>query len=702
MSELQLHTPIEFLNGVGPQRAEMLREELRIARIADLLYFFPFRYEDRTRIDTIQNASRLRDNYQFKGHFIDIHTKKVGKRKKQLHARFSDGTGEIQIIWFQGQDWVFRQINQEEEFVIYGKLTNYKGSLNIAHPEVKKATEFLKEHQTSFHPVYSTTDKLRKNYLDSRGIARLTKRLVENIQGAIRETLPEHLLNRYRLVNRAEALCDMHHPRDAEALRQARRRLKFEELFFTQYLNLETKFKRHSESKGWIFAEVGDLVNQFYAENLPFELTGAQKRVIKEIRHDMNTGHHMNRLLQGDVGSGKTLVALMCMLVACDNQAQACLMAPTELLATQHFHSITDLLGGLEVKVALLTGSTKRAQRKEILESASNGELSILIGTHALIEPVVRFKNLGLAVIDEQQRFGVAQRAGLYTKNNPSPHILVMTATPIPRTLQMSVFGELDVSVIDELPIGRKQVQTIHKRESHRLSVLGFMRKLIEDGRQIYVVYPLIEESSKLDLLNLKKGFEYLETEFPRPKYQISIVHGQMDTEAREVEMKRFVNGETQIMVATTVIEVGVNVPNACLMIIENSERFGLSQLHQLRGRVGRGTEQAYCILMSKEKLSVEARKRINVMCSTNDGFRISQVDLELRGPGEISGLAQSGQIEYMVADLVEDGAVLAEANKVIWEILNKDPMLDLEENRVLRRSIAELRTEHKDWSKIS
>jgi ATP-dependent DNA helicase RecG len=686
LSEQILKTPIAYLKGVGPQRAEILKKEISIFTYGDLLTNYPFRYIDRTRfykinevngeLPLIQILVRLKS--------FEIIGEKQGRR---LVTQAKDETGEIELVWFQGIKWIEKNIKLNHVYIIFGKVTFFNNKVQMAHPEMEL---FSKENQSrgnlSLQPVYSSTEKLKQFSLDSKGIQKIVSPLLDLVINDVEEVLPDYLIKKYKLYSRKEALFYIHFPQDAITLQKAQATLKFQELFFIQLRLLRSKLIRSKKFKGNLFTTVGDKFNFFYKEMLPFSLTNAQKRVIREIRLDSQKGIQMNRLIQGDVGSGKTVVALMSMLLAIDNGFQACLMAPTEILATQHYHSIKSLLRDDFVEIALLTGSTKKKERKVLFENLESGELSILIGTHALIEDTVKFKNLGLAVIDEQHRFGVEQRASLWRKNSIPPHVLVMTATPIPRTLAMTLYGDLDISVIDELPAGRKPIQTLHMYESQRLRMFGFMKQEIAKGRQVYIVYPLIQESAKLDLKNLEDGVENMSREFPLPEFKISIVHGQMKAAEKEFEMQRFVKGETQIMVATTVIEVGVNVPNASVMIIENAERFGLSQLHQLRGRVGRGAEQSYCILMSGMKLSKEAKIRLDTMVRTNNGFEISEIDLQLRGPGNIEGKEQSGVLDLKLADLAQDQSILHEARKSVISIFETDPELANPEHQILHK----------------
>ena len=681
-----LDTTIEFLKGVGPKRAEILQKELGIFTYGQLLTYYPFRYIDRTRFYKISELQPDLPYVQILGRITGKET--IGeKHKKRIVARLTDETGTIELVWFQSLKWVEENVMRGKVYIAFGKPAVFNGSFSISHPELETYPRPATiTGNMTLQPVYNSTEKLKKFSLDSKGIQKLQGLLIEHCLPEVKETIPAYILEKYKLVNRREALLNIHFPKDTLSLQRAERRLKFEELFFIQLQLLSSKQFREMKFKGHLFSIVGERVNRFYKEILPFALTGAQKRVIKEIRIDTQRGVQMNRLVQGDVGSGKTVVALMSMLLANDNGYQACIMAPTEILARQHYHSIASLLDGKLVKVDILTGNSTKKQRTLLHQQLEAGEIDILVGTHALIEDKVKFKNLGLVVIDEQHRFGVEQRAKLWRKNDIPPHILVMTATPIPRTLAMTVYGDLDVSMIDELPVGRKPIDTRHLFEGQRLRMFGFMKTEIAKGRQVYVVYPLIKESEKLDLLHLEAGIEQMRYQFPLPEYQISIVHGKMPNADKQFEMQRFVEGKTQIMVATTVIEVGVNVPNASVMIIENAERFGLSQLHQLRGRVGRGAEQSYCILMSGQKLSKEGRKRLETMVMTNNGFEISEIDLELRGPGDLAGTQQSGVLDLKLANLVKDQQILQEARNTVIEIFHEDPLLALPENALLKR----------------
>lgn len=701
MTDGILNTPIAYLKGVGPQKADVLKKELDIHTYNDLLQHFPFRYIDRTKFYKISELHGDISLVQTIGRVVSKGI--IGeKRSRRLSVVLKDDTGILELVWFQGISWVDKNLQPGQVFIVFGKPNEFNGKLSMAHPELEIYDPKARKYgNLTLQPVYSSTEKLKQFFLDTRGIQRLVWTLIEIAAKDLKETLPDYLLLKHKLIARKTALTDIHFPGDVNSLDVARYRLKFEELFFIQLKILKNKLLHNQKFKGAIFYEVGEKFNLFYHDKLPFELTGAQKRVLKDIRLDTQRGVQMNRLLQGDVGSGKTVVALMSMLLAIDNGFQTCIMAPTEILARQHYQSIIHLLGEDFITIDLLTGSTPKKKRKVIHQQLEDGSLQILIGTHALIEDVVQFKNLGLVVIDEQHRFGVEQRAKLWRKNAVPPHILVMTATPIPRTLAMTLYGDLDVSVINELPAGRKPIKTLHLYESQRLRMFGFMREEIRKGRQIYIVYPLIKESEKLDLLHLEAGIEAISREFPLPDYRISIVHGKLSPADKEFEMQRFVKGETQIMVATTVIEVGVNVPNASVMIIENAERFGLSQLHQLRGRVGRGAEQSYCILMSGNKLTREARLRLDTMVKTNDGFEISEIDLQLRGPGDLGGTQQSGVLDLKLADLAHDQEILQKARESVIQIFDKDPELLSQENMLLNEF---LRQKHSgiSWEKIS
>jgi ATP-dependent DNA helicase RecG len=705
-----LDSNIEYLKGVGPQRAETLKSELGIFTCRDLLYHFPFRYVDRTKFHKIRDVHNEGETVQFRGILRRLETLGEG-RAKRLVGSLRDETGMIELVWFQSLHWLEKSLQVGKEYVVYGRISEFNGRFNITHPEMEEAAAEGMAAARTFDPVYPSTDKLTQKGLDAKGIRKLMRTLLDGISPSeLNETLPDYLLAQFRLVGKWTAISAIHFPENQGELDAATRRLKFEELLFLQLRILQLRTRRKESIRGFVFEKIGDFFNRFYQEKLPFELTEAQKRVVKEIRADLAIGKQMNRLVQGDVGSGKTVVALMTMLMALDNlrasdgeRYQACLMAPTEILAQQHFASLSELVGDIGVNIGFLSGSVKGKKREAILQQLATGEMHIVIGTHALIEDWVQFKNLGISIIDEQHRFGVEQRAKLWRKNpDGPPHVLVMTATPIPRTLAMTLYGDLDISVIDELPPGRKPIETRHFNEHHRLRVQGFMKEEIAKGRQVYVVYPMIEETETMDLQNLMSGFEALSRDFPPPQYHISIVHGKMKAADKDFEMQRFVRGETQIMVATTVIEVGVNVPNASVMVIENAERFGLSQLHQLRGRVGRGADQSFCLLVTSFKLSSDGRERIQTMVRTNDGFEIAEVDLKLRGPGNIEGTQQSGMLRFLLADLARDGQILAAARDVAIQILEKDPGLAAAEHGRLRAHLAAEGKEAKAWSRIS
>jgi ATP-dependent DNA helicase RecG len=697
-----LETPIEFLKGVGPQRAQLLKTELNISNFEELLQHFPFRYVDRSKFYSIAEVNETVAFIQIKG--LVIKTETIGeKRAKRFVATLKDHTGTIELVWFQGLKWVSEFVKAGEQYVVFGKPIDYKGKFSFSHPEIELYEHYIQLGTEGLHGIYSSTERLKNYGLDSKGILKLMRQLLSQLHGLLPEFLPLSLIQAHHFVSREEAWKNIHIPANANDLKSAEFRLKFEELFIIQMRLLKIKTKRNLSYKGMVFSKVGAHFNTFYNDYLPYELTAAQKRVIKEIRGDMGSGKQMNRLLQGDVGSGKTVVALICMLIALDNDFQSCLMAPTEILANQHYTTITELLKDMPVKVGLLTGSTSKKQRTILFESLLNGDLNILIGTHALIEDHVQFQNLGFVVIDEQHRFGVEQRSKLWSKSQQYvPHVLVMTATPIPRTLAMTVYGDLDISIIDELPPGRKPILTVHRFDDKRLDVYEFIRKQIAAGRQAYIVYPLIEESEKLDYKNLMEGYDMVLYQFPIPQYQISIVHGKMKAKTKDWEMQRFVNGTTQIMVATTVIEVGVNVPNASIMLIESVERFGLSQLHQLRGRVGRGAEQSYCILMSSHKLSKEARLRIDTMVRTNDGFEIAEVDLKLRGPGNIEGTQQSGLVDLKLTNIAQDQEIIEVARNAANYFIDKDPDLQLPEHADLLLFLRQNSKSKSNWSRIS
>jgi ATP-dependent DNA helicase RecG len=694
----KLHNNIEFLKGVGSKRAEILQKELNIFTWNDLIHHFPFRYVDKSKFYRIEEVNEDTQFIQIKGVLKSMQL--IGaNRKRRLQGTFEDDSGSIDLVWFAKTDWIQKALKTGVEYVVYGKPKKFGRSFSITHPEIKTAGEIVKQNH-SLEPVYNTTEKMKKFNLDSKGISRLQMNALEQLNHTeLTEILPLDVLDAYKLLSRNKAYHEIHFPNTEESLSKAIFRIKFEELLLIQLRLLRSKINRNIQNKGFVFEKIDNKFQEFYEKYLPFELTGAQKRVLKEIRKDTLSGKQMNRLLQGDVGSGKTIVSLMTMLMAIDNGFQACIMAPTEILAQQHMDGIADLVKAAGIRCALLTGSVKGKTRKQLLLALAEGEIDILIGTHALIEDSVVFKNLGMVVVDEQHRFGVAQRAKLWKKNTQPPHNLVMTATPIPRTLAMTLYGDLDVSIIDELPPGRKPIQTIHRRENSRLAVFGFIDKEIKKGRQVYIVYPLIEESETLDYNHLMDGYESVKRQFP--ELAISIVHGKMKPADKEYEMKRFVEGKTQIMVATTVIEVGVNVPNASMMVIESAERFGLSQLHQLRGRVGRGAEQSYCVLMTGLKLSNESKARMNIMVETNDGFRIAEEDLRLRGPGDIEGTQQSGIADLRLASLSKDNKILMLAREVATRILNDDPFLDKHENVFLKEYMI-AQHQQKGWGRIA
>ncbi|NPA67234.1 MAG: ATP-dependent DNA helicase RecG [Chlorobi bacterium] len=699
---MQLTDDIQFLKGVGPKRAELLNKELNIFTVNDLLRHFPFRYIDRTKFYKVNEIKEDFPNIQARGIISNFKTKGSG-RKTYLTADFSDQTGTIELIWFKGINRIKQSLTSGKEYIIFGKPARYGRKINIAHPEIDIPEDAGKKIGSSMQAVYPSTEKLAKNNFTSKVFRKIIAGILQSPDIKLPETLPAYIVKKYALLSYRDAVINIHFPKNAETLKRALYRLKFEELFYIQLNILKIKYGRKLKFKGFVFSEVGENFNRFYSEKLPFELTGAQKRVIKEIRKDFASGKQANRLLQGDVGSGKTLVALMLMLIAIDNGYQATLMAPTEILAQQHFKTISGFLEGMNLDIRLLTGSTKQSERRILHEDLKNGKINILIGTHALIEDTVIFKNLGLAVIDEQHRFGVAQRAKMWKKNINPPHIIVMTATPIPRTLAMTVYGDLEISVIDELPPGRKPIKTIHAYDGQRLRVFKFIKEQIQAGRQIYIVYPLIYESENFDYKDLEDGLESISRAFPPPEYAISVVHGRMKPEEKEKAMQLFVKGITNIMIATTVIEVGVDVPNASVMIIESAERFGLSQLHQLRGRVGRGADQSYCILMTSYKLSKEAKIRINTMVETNDGFKIAEVDMKLRGPGDTEGTRQSGiPFELKLADLSKDYKILETARHAADSTLSEDPELKQDKNQILVKQLKSLITRNKKWGMIS
>ena len=701
MNGSYLQTPISYLKGVGPNRASILQSELNIQSYRDLLHHFPHRYIDKTKYYTIQELQKGNAEIQLVGKIVHLKTIEQ-KRGSRLVARFEDATGQMELVWFRGQRWIKENIKLNTAYVIFGRVNWFNGVFSMPHPEMELLSEHQKGIKVALQPIYPSTEKLVAKGISNRVVGKWMQQLFTEMPGSFRETLSDNLLEQLKLLSKSKAMFHIHFPKNIEYLNRAQFRLKFEELFYLQLLLLTNKLARKRKIKGHGFPKVGTLFNSFYTNNLPFELTSAQKKVIKEIRSDLGSNAQMNRLLQGDVGSGKTVVALMAILLAIDNNFQACLMAPTEILANQHFSGIKELLGQLPVNIEILTGSTKQKDRKRIHGALEDGTLNLLIGTHAVLEEKVRFKSLGLAIIDEQHRFGVAQRAKLWHKNAIPPHILVMTATPIPRTLAMSLYGDLDISVIDELPPGRKSVKTVLRSDNNRLKVFQFIRDEIRKGRQVYIVYPLIKESEALDYKDLMDGYESLVRDFPLPNYQISIVHGKMKAADKDYEMDRFVQGKTQIMVATTVIEVGVNVPNASVMIIESAERFGLTQLHQLRGRVGRGAEQSYCILMAGHKLSSEAKTRLETMTSTNDGFEIAEVDLKLRGPGDLMGTQQSGILNLRIADIVKDNALLHRARYCAKQLLKEDPKLEDSSNQNIKIAFQQFLQKKDIWNYIS
>jgi len=694
---MNLNDDIVYLKGVGPAKAKVLAAELGIHTVAQLLEHYPFRHIDRSSMSTVATLNEDDSYVVLRGTVSNMQTVSTGPRRERLTVDFTDDTGALQLVWFAGTKWVREKLKPGVPYLVMGKPTRFNGVWQMTHPEIESGAK-SEQPSADFLPVYNTTDKMKQQGLGSRALARLTETLCASL-GAVPETLPDSLLAKYHLLPRREALIAMHYPVDRQQLDAARTRLKFEELFFMQLDYQYAHSERQRHSVGRVFATVGDCFNRFYNEKIPFPLTNAQKRVIREVREDLRSGHQMNRLLQGDVGSGKTLVALMCMLLALDNGSQACLMAPTEILATQHYHTFLRLLDGLGIGVELLIGSVKPADKKKIKARIASGETQVVIGTHALIEDNVQFRDLGLVVIDEQHRFGVEQRARLWRKSDVPPHILVMTATPIPRTLAMTVYGDLDCSVIDELPPGRHPVRTFHRTEPRRPLVFSFLKQQIDAGRQVYFVYPLIHNNPKLDLRDLEDGLEMVQNYFPRPQYQVSMVHGQLSADEKASEMQRFKEGRTHIMVATTVIEVGVDVPNATVMVIENAERFGLAQLHQLRGRVGRGAEQSYCILMTQDRLSSSSAERIRTMCSTTDGFQIAEADLRLRGPGDMQGLQQSGVLDLKIASIVDDEPLVHACRDEVHDLLAADP--SLQAYPLLRQHLAHSKNKML-WGKIS
>mgnify|MGYP001362936451 FL=1 len=696
-----LNQSIEFIKGVGPARSKLLSEELNLKTIKDLVDFYPYRYIDRSRFYSINEIPKNQSEVQIIGKIRSIRRTKVRYRDR-LNCELYDDTGKIDLIWYRGFNWVEESLKINEDYVVYGKITWFGNKASIAHPEIKTKSNFNRNVPRRLHGIYSSTERLINEGVTQKYFIKIIYNLLNSIQDHIKENLSMSILNEFNLINRYKAIINIHLPESQELLSESIRRLKFEELFFNQLGFQLTRNDRVQKLNGFKFEKVGNNLNEFYKNSLPFELTGDQKKVIKEIRNDFRDGKQMNRLLQGDVGSGKTIVSLMVMLIAIDNGFQSCILAPTEILANQHFKSLSELLIDFDIKVNLLTGSTKVKDRKLIHNDLLSGETNILVGTHAILEDIVQFKNLGLSIIDEQHRFGVAQRAKLWKKNNPPPHILVMTATPIPRTLAMSLYGDLDISSIKELPPGRITTKTVHKYDKNRLSVFKFLKDQIKKGRQVYLVYPLINESEKLDYKDLMDGYESVVREFPRPDYQVSIVHGKMNAKDKDYEMKRFIEKETQILVSTTVIEVGVNVPNASVMVIESAERFGLSQLHQLRGRVGRGNDESYCILMTKDKLSEDSKLRIETMVKVSDGFKLAEVDLKLRGPGDMLGTRQSGMLKFKLADIIYDTEILNNARNSAIKILRDDPRLNNKENLPIRNEISSSSNSKNLWRYIS
>ena len=696
-----LNQSIEFIKGIGPARSKLLGEELNLKTVKDLVDFYPYRYIDRSRFFKINELPKNQSEVQIIGKIKSIKRTKVRFRDR-LNCEFYDSTGKIDLIWYRGFNWVEESIKTNEEYVVYGKLSWFGNNPSIAHPEIKTKSSFNRNIPRRLHGIYSSTEKLVNEGVTQKYFVKIIYNLLNSLQNQIKDNLSLEILTKYNLIDRYKAIINIHLPESQELLSQSTKRLKFEELFFNQLGFQLTKNDRIQKLNGFKFEKIGDNLNKFYKNSLPFELTGDQKKVVKEIRNDFRDGKQMNRLLQGDVGSGKTIVSLMVMLIAIDNGFQSCILAPTEILANQHFKSIKELLSDLDIKIDLLTGSVKTKDRKKIHEDLLSSKTKILVGTHAILEDIVQFKNLGLSIIDEQHRFGVAQRAKLWKKNTPPPHVLVMTATPIPRTLAMSLYGDLDISSIKELPPGRITTKTVHKYDKNRLSVFKFLREQIKKGRQIYLVYPLINESEKLDYKDLMDGYESIVREFPRPDFQVSIVHGKMNSKDKDYEMERFINKETQILVSTTVIEVGVNVPNASVMVIESAERFGLSQLHQLRGRVGRGNEESYCILMTKDSLSEDSKIRIDTMVKVSDGFKLAEVDLKLRGPGDMMGTKQSGILKFKLADIVYDTEILNNARKCAYELLESDSRLIKKENFPIRNEISSSSNSKNLWRYIS
>ena len=700
-NKMNLETPIEYLKGTGTKRAEILKKELNIFTLNDLLQYYPYKYIDKSKFYKIAELSNYANTYiQIKGCITDMNV--VGQNKgKRLVANFRDATGCIQLVWFNNFKYIAEYLRKEVTYIVFGKPTLFQDNLNITHPEIRTDNEDKPQANIPFQPLYNTSDKMKKNGLDSKGISRLSFNLLSEVRGQIQENLPQYILEKLNLIDRKTAFINIHFPKNQQLLKQATDRLKFEEMFFMQLSLLQSHNISVKNNKGFLMPKVGKLFNEFYEQYLPFPLTNAQKRVIKEIRADFISGHQMNRLLQGDVGSGKTITAVLLMLIALDNNFQCCLMAPTEILASQHYSGISKILEQMDIRIELLTGSTKASKRKTLLPDIENGKVKILIGTHALAEDTVLFQNLGFVVIDEQHRFGVEQRAKLWKKSLSPPHVLVMTATPIPRTLAMTVYGDLDLSVIDQLPKGRKPIITSHFYQKDRSKIVRFLKDEIGKGRQVYVVFPLIKESETLDFSNLMEGYEGFKIDFPEPYYKICCVHGKLSSDEKEKEMQRFVNKEAQIMLATTVIEVGIDVPNASVMVIENAERFGLSQLHQLRGRVGRGADQSYCILLSDVKLSSDSRKRIQAMVETNNGFEIADFDLRLRGPGDMTGTKQSGMMDFKLINIILDEKIISTSRNIANSILTEDPQLEHPQNILLRNHLSYMKTKQQNYYQI-
>ena len=696
-----LNTPIDYLKGVGPNRAKLLKKELKIYTFQDLLSFFPYRYIDKTKYHKIEEINNIKSEIQIIAKIVDIY-ETGAPRKKRLIAKIQDDTGILELVWFKSHKWIKENITLNKNYIIYGKPNLYKGIYNIPHPELELYKKENIKIRTSLYAVYPSTEKLLQYGITNKVISKIIRDLLFEIKSKFVETLPNNILEKYKLIDKNSAIINIHIPKSNDILTKAIKRLKFEELFYLQLQLFKKNISRKEKIKGYNFKKVGDFFNLFYKNHLKFNLTNAQKRVLKEIRNDLGSNAQMNRLLQGDVGSGKTIIAFMTALIAIDNEFQVCIMAPTEILSVQHYNSFKDICNLLNINIKLLTGSTKTLERKRIHKELENGELNLLIGTHALIEDKVRFKNLGIAIIDEQHKFGVAQRSKLWKKNILPPHILIMTATPIPRTLAMSAYGDLDISTIDEMPPGRKEITTVHRKENSRLKVIRFLRKEISKGRQVYVVYPLIKESEKMDYKDLIDGYNTLSRDFPLPEYQISMVHGRMKPEDKEYEMERFISGKTNILVSTTVIEVGVNIPNASVMIIESAERFGLSQLHQLRGRIGRGKYKSYCILMTGNKTTNDSKIRIDTMVKSSDGFVIAEKDLELRGPGDIMGTQQSGVIPLKIANIVEDKATISLIRNYIKELLVSDKDLKKDENKIILETYQHLNKNNNIWDYIS